>query len=165
MSLSYLFLSVSFVFLVLAMDALVKKNTDNIGRFVCISLVANLVSMFSFVFPSRYADTHRGGNGVASHRVGNGAEEDPNDPNAPKYIPSEIVIGATQRREQIHHRMNEDLDAMHEMTTDMLVNLAEIKAYIRCLDPDAFIAQSSDAGLPSLEDAGAGAGVSSETPK
>ncbi len=150
MSLSYLFLSVSFVFLVLAMDALVKKNTDNIGRFVCISLVANLVSMFSFVMPSNRPQ--RDALDIPDHN----AERD-----APKYIPSEIVIGATQRREQIHHRMNEDLDAMNEMTTEMLVNLAEIKGYIRCLDPEAFINQSLDAGLPS-EDSGAGV---SDTPK
>lgn len=169
MSLSYLFLSVSFVFLVLALDALVKKNHDNIGRFVCISLVANLVSMFSFAMPSNRPQ--RDTLDLPDHN----AERD-----APRVVPSEMIIGATQRREAIHHRMNDDLDAMNEMTTNMLINLAEIKGMLRCLDrekyppfvdggilPLAPIIQESDLGLSS-DDAGlspdAGAGVS-ETPK
>lgn len=166
MTFSYIFLSFSFVFLFLAMDALVNKNLDNVGRFVCISLIANLVAMFSFVFPSNRPQ--RDTLDLPDHN----AERD-----APKYIPSEIVIGATQRREAIHHKMNEDLDAMNEMTTNMLVNLGEIKGMLHCLDrskyppfvdggilPLAPVIQDSDLGLSS-EDADSGAGVSSDTPK
>lgn len=159
MSLSYLFLSISFVFLFLAMDALYNKNLDNVGRFVCISLIANLVAMFSFVLPTRPQDDVLD---IPDHNV-------PENRDTARVIPKDMIIGATERRERIHHRMNEDLNSMNEMTTEMLIDLAEIKGMLRCLDrekyppfsiaPLAPIIQESDLGLSS-EDTGV-----SETPK
>ena len=170
MSFSYIFLSFSFVFLFLAMDALVKKDLDNVGRFVCISLIANLVAMFSFVFPNS-----RSQRDLPDHNT-------PEARDSARVIPKNLIIGATERRREIHHRMNDDLDAMNEMTTNMLVNLGEIKGMLRCLDrtkyppfvsgeilPLAPSIQDSDLGLSSEDagsDAASGAGASSsDTPK
>ena len=161
MPFSYIFLSFSFVFLFLAMDALVKKDLDNVGRFVCISLIANLVAMFSFVFPNS-----RTASSVESEESKGAICQKP-----------ARFMASVNRREDIHSKMNEDLDSMNEMTTNMLVNLGEIKGMLLCLDREKYppfvgaeilpltpIIQDSDLGLSS-EDADSGAGVSSDTPK
>lgn len=160
MSFSYIFLSFSFVFLFLAMDALARKEFDNVGRFVCISLVANLVAMFSFVLPTRSSSDVE-----AKERKGEVCQK------------PEHFMASVNRREKIQDRMSDDLDAMNNMATDMLVNLGEIKGMLLCLDrekyppfinkevtPLAPIIQDSDLGASS-EDADSGAGASSDTPK
>lgn len=138
MPLSYIALSISFVFLFLAVDEYFKKNHDLMGRFVCVSLVANLMAMFSFIFPVRVSDTHRGGNGIAT------AE------GKVKVDPDEFSK-AVEAREETHRRINEDLREMNQMTTDMLVDLGEIKGMLRCYAPleslEESLEESPDTGV------------------
>jgi len=142
MPVSYIALSVSFVFLFLLLDAYFSKQYDKVATFGLISMLANLVSMFTFFIVSEApkvsaADTHRGGNGVveeetvSSHRVGNGFD-------------------ATMVQ------MQSDLDESVEIADRILVDLAEIKAMLIPLDAQSL--SDLDAGVD------AGAGVSA-TPK
>ena len=107
MTVSYIALSVSFVFLFMAVDEYFKKNHDLMGRFVCVSLVANLISMFSFVFPT------------------------PSTAQASEETITKEISEAVTAREETHRRINEDLKSMNEMATDMLVDLGEIKGMLR----------------------------------
>jgi hypothetical protein len=153
---AYIFLSLSFVFLCLCIEQAVKKPQEYnlVGKFAFISLIFNVLSMFLFPWSSGYRES------LASHRVGNGVASDTHRGGNGIYLAPEDMMGVYKRREKLHddlttrmRSMNEDLDSMNSMTTDMLVDLAEIKAILLCSTPD----QSSDFGLDS------GTGVS-ETP-
>lgn len=132
MTVSYIALSVSFVFLFMAVDEYFKKNHDLMGRFVCISLVANLVSMFSFAFPT------------------------PSTAQACKDTITKELSEAVTAREETHRRINEDLNAMNEMATEMLVDLGEIKGMLRSYSSVQPLESSLEPSLDSAD---------SDTPK
>lgn len=170
MPLSYFALSISFCFLCLGIDAMFKKEHDLCSRFISVSLVANMISMFSFVFPTPTvtaepapavvaADTHRGGNGISAHRVGNG------------------ITDTAHKLEETAKRVEAHVDTMNDTADRIILNLAEIKVMLTCpeasplfpwLDTEQNNSSTTPLDQSFLPDAGVspseGAGVSSETP-
>lgn len=132
MSVSYIFLSMSFVCIFLTIDFYVKKQFEPIGKTVFLSLIFNVIAMVTSVghhcstrtaeasrptgddLPSVEADTHRGGNGLQSISRADAALE---REIAMDKTHSEIMFNLGYIKAQLDH-MTRDLKDVTAVMTD-----------------------------------------------
>lgn len=170
---SYIFLSISFVFLVLCVEQAVKdpQSYPIVGRFAFISLCFNLLAMVLFPFSHGLSSTRQvNAEPAESHRVGNGVVEQSVAVASDTHRGGNGVEEAVDRAKATFESIDNNLNSMLDSTDRILWHLAEIKVALICPEalPLAPWLHESESPSPSplLPDAGLDSGVGvSETPK